>query len=237
MKKLSKRTMMILAAVGIVIVLVAVGIVVLQPGGNDLTGTANLVISPPNPTVKEGNTAWLDVNATLYCNWYTSNAAIVAFADSPKSTRGVMIKGVAVGQATIEARCGLFYTNHVSTIVNVLPGPTATPTRTQTPKPPTITPTPTRTATPRPTATPTGPYLTPADMTVNKLQTVNYTLNNAAGMTGICTWSSNKGSFAPTGYGGCYGTLMVDGYTGVEGTGYVKVVRDGKEFSASITVR
>ena len=237
MKNLNKRTMMILAAVGIVIVLAAVGIVVLQPGGNELTGTVNLVISPPNPTVKEGNTAWLDVNATLYCNWYTSNSAIVAFADDSKSTKGVMIKGVAVGQATIEARCGLFHTNHVSTIVQVLPGPTITPTRTQTPAPPTVTPTPTRTATPRPTATPTGPYLTPADATVNKLQNVNYTLNNLGAHSTICTWSTDKGTFAPSGYGACFGTLYVEGYTGIEGTGYVSVVRDNKEFRTSITVR
>ncbi len=128
MKKLNKRARLLLAIAGIVIIVVAAGLVLLGQGG-DLFGTAALVITPSNPTLVAGNSTGLSVNAVYKCAWSSSNTAIVSLVNYSGETKSVTVKGNAAGSATITARCGLglMNVNSVSTHVTVQapppPGP------------------------------------------------------------------------------------------------------------------
>jgi hypothetical protein len=129
MKTLSKRTKILLATAGLLLVVIVLGIAVLQPGATGLFGTSALVITPTNPLIGLNYTRNLDVNAVMNCNWFSSNEAIIGFMDPPgtRVLKGVVIHARSLGTATIEARCGVLNVHHVSITLTVVNPPTVTP--------------------------------------------------------------------------------------------------------------
>ncbi len=119
MKKLSTRTKILLAIAGVVIVVIVGGLVLVGPAETNLFGATTLVITPSNPTQALGGIQVLSVNAVWPCNWFTSNSDIADFINSHVDTKVVQVRTKAVGTATIEARCGAVYSNHVSTVITV----------------------------------------------------------------------------------------------------------------------
>jgi uncharacterized delta-60 repeat protein len=119
--------------VGVLVVVVAVGVVITQVSTNALLGTAVIQISAPS-TITLGASTGIRANAEK-CAWTSSNSAVVAlsgFADIPGwSTANA--SGAGVGTATITAAC---IGGTASTTVNVVAlAPTATLTCTNTPAP------------------------------------------------------------------------------------------------------
>lgn len=232
MKNLSTRAKILLAVVGVVIVVVAAGLAMTQSGGSDLSGSGVIVISPSAFSLHVGvDTQKLTVNSLFGCNWSSSNTAVATFVGDTSKVKSVTVTGVGVGSATITADCTA--ANPKANLV-VYPPHTGTPTTT-----PTITPvppsrTPTRTPSPSATPTPTGIWLNPSNITVGKNSIVNYAVQNY-GSAKCSNWYSSKGVISTVGQ--YQGSLYVEGYTGIEGTGYISVVCNGQEVRASITVQ
>ncbi len=143
MKNLNKRTKMILAIVGVVVVVVLVGLFILQPPIDQLFGaTVQLTITPANASIAQGATIKFNVNSTVNsaegCVWYSSNpnvATLVAY-----DIGSGKFQGVGTGTATIQVKCS---DGSAGTVLTVVPPPTATPTPTPThtptlPAPPTL---------------------------------------------------------------------------------------------------
>ncbi len=119
MKTLNSRTKMLLAIAGIVIVVVAAGLLLLGPG-EDLFGTTIIHISPENPTIHRQTLLNMSINSVGNCDWTTSNIAIVSLyrydpsnpiashTSAQYDTKLVQVYGVSVGQATITAKCAIF---------------------------------------------------------------------------------------------------------------------------------
>ena len=119
MKNVSKRTKMIMAIVGIVVVIAVIGLVLTQPPASELLGASALVITPSNPTIVVGNSIVLSVNSVYNCNWSSDNAAAVTILGDATEVKSVTVYANAYASANIEARCGLFKMNKVYTWVSV----------------------------------------------------------------------------------------------------------------------
>lgn len=122
MKNLNKRSAIILAIAGLVVVAVVAVVVFTPVGAGSLIGTAALVITPSNPAIVVGNSTGLSVNAVYNCAWSSSNTAVASLVNYSKETKAVRVKANAPGSATITAKCGFgaINVNHVSTTVTVL---------------------------------------------------------------------------------------------------------------------
>ncbi len=119
MKNLSKRTRIILAIVGLLVIVVVAIAVFTQVGGGELLGTTALVITPSNPTIwGVGNSIVLSVNSVYNCNWSSDNPSISFLGDATE-VKSITVYANAYASANIEARCGLFKTNKVYTWVSV----------------------------------------------------------------------------------------------------------------------
>ncbi len=142
MKKLNKRTQIILAIVGVLVV-VGIGVMVFsQATGEDLFGTViDIKISPSSSTIIVGQSATLSSGTALSnCSWSSSNTSVAAITSS--STKSATVLAKAAGTATITEKCGLLgrYKGSATVTVNPAPTPTPTPMPTATPSPaPTIT--------------------------------------------------------------------------------------------------
>ena len=124
MKNMGHRTQIILAIVGVLVVVgIVVGVVMTQSSASQLSGTAaDLVITPSNPTLGWGQSLTLTVNAKSACNWFSSNEGYVSFSGDTTEVKTVVVNGgLPDTSSTIEARCGIFNTNHVTTMVKVAP--------------------------------------------------------------------------------------------------------------------
>ena len=123
MKNISKRTKIILAIVGVVVIVtVTIGIFA-QVGGGELFGTTALVITPSNPSIIVGHTTDLTVNAKYDCSWASSNTnvSIINYCDgvSCPERKTITVQANANGTAVIAAQCGwsIFDVNVVKTTV------------------------------------------------------------------------------------------------------------------------
>ncbi len=239
MKNLSKRTKMLLAIGGIVIVVVVAGLLLLGPGDEVLFGATVIHISPENPRIVPGQNLNLTINSVGNCFWTTSNANAVKFnlGSGPMNegstgvadgeTKSVWVKGYSLGQSVISAKCALFTRSTTVYVVAPTPTPTPTPSRTPTPPP---TATPTRTLVP--TATPTGMWLSPSNATVNRGGTIAYRIANTGGAATVCGgYSSDKGTLV----GSATGATFTAGQTA--GTGYVKMYCNNVWLQTGVTVQ
>ncbi len=129
MKNLNKRTKIIAAIVGVVVLVVVIGLVITQPPASELLGTTALVITPSNPTIVSGNSIGLSVNATYNCAWSSSDTSKVSLVNYNGETKAVTVKGNAAGSATIQAKCGIINVNKVTTTVTVLPALAISPSK------------------------------------------------------------------------------------------------------------
>ncbi len=117
MKNLSTRTKLLLAIAGVVIVVVLAGVVLVGPGEINLFGATTLVITPSNFTMTTNNTYVFSANAGSACNWFSSDHNVVMLLSPYTETKSVQVIALNEGSATLEAHCGVFKTNHVSTVV------------------------------------------------------------------------------------------------------------------------
>ncbi len=233
MKNFNRRNKIVLAIAGVVIVVLIAGIAILGVGDTGLFGGSVITIQPSGFSVHVGTTYKASVNALFGCNWSSSDATIATFVGDHTKVKSVTVIGVAVGTVTIKANCTAANPTATVVVYPALPTPTFTPAPTNTPAP---TRTPTPTPKPLPTATPSGMWLNPANATVSRNQALNYTVVNYQLSGGYCTnWASDKGSFSVASQNAA--TLMVEGYTGIQGTGYVRVVCNGVTVQTSITVQ
>ncbi len=127
MRNLNKRTKLLLAIAGVLVVIIVAGVILLQPGGTGLFGTTAVHLDPENPTMYFHNYLGMRVSSNALCNWFTSNQNIVSFNSEYDDTNGVQLWSMGPGTATIEAHCGLFHSVHHSTNVTVLPLPVISP--------------------------------------------------------------------------------------------------------------
>ena len=232
MKNLNRRSKIVLAIAGVVVVLI-VGIAILGVGDTGLFGGSVITVQPSGFSVHVGTTYKASVNALFGCDWSSSNTAIATFVGDHTKVKSVTVIGVSEGTVTIKANCAAANPTATVVVYPALPTPTFTPAPTNTPAP---TRTPTPTPKPLPTATPSGMWLNPANATVSRNQPVGYKVENYQSGTSCTNWASDKGVFSvlpnsPT------ATLMVEGYTGIQGTGYVRVVCNGVTVQTSITVQ
>ncbi len=212
MKNLNKRTKIILAIVGVVIVIAVIGLAITQPPASELLGTTALVITPSNPTIIIGDSIVLSVNSVYNCNWFTSSTVVASFVGDSTEVKSVTVTGNAEGLVTINANCGLINVNKAMTIVTVNRPPTPTPT-------------------PPPTPTPTGLWLSPANASVREDDLVNYTVQNATQNTACRNWSSDLGDIS-AGSSNNTAILRADWV----GRGYVRVTCDGVVINTSVTI-
>ncbi len=123
MKNMNKRTKVILAIVGIVVIAaIAIGVnLVGQPSTESLSGSTVLIITPSDPAIPNGNIVALEVNAKYDCAWSSSDTNIVSLVNYVNQTKTVVVQGNALGTATITAKCGagVFNVNKVTTSVTV----------------------------------------------------------------------------------------------------------------------
>ncbi len=126
MKNLSKRTKTLVGVAAVLVVVLVAGIILLQPGGSGLFGTAVPVITPANPTILVAQQLILSTGDPT-CKWSTSSAAVSIITSTAGASIG--IQGISSGTATITAKCG---SATASTTVTVASRPTATPTATPT---------------------------------------------------------------------------------------------------------
>ncbi len=117
MKNLSTRTKRLLAIAGIVIVVAVVGLVLVGPGEINLFGATTLVITPSNFTMTSDHTYLFSANAGYACNWFSSDHNVVMLLSPYTETKSVQVIALNEGSPTLEAHCGVFKTNHVSTVV------------------------------------------------------------------------------------------------------------------------
>ena len=126
MKRLNRRTGLLLAAAVVLVVIVA-GVVMLEPGATGLFGASAVYLDPQNPTMYVENYLGMRVSSKALCNWFTSNHNVVSFNSESYDENAVQLRSTGPGSATIEARCGLFNAVHHSTTVTVFPLPVITP--------------------------------------------------------------------------------------------------------------
>jgi hypothetical protein len=119
MKKLNRRSKILLGIGALVLVAVVAGIVLLEPGGVSLFGGTVIHISPENPTITVGQTIDMSINSVFGCNWESSDYFVAPFVfDGGKGTadymgddeykpKHVQVKGTKPGQAVIKAECML----------------------------------------------------------------------------------------------------------------------------------
>ncbi len=127
MKKLNRRTGLLLATAGVVLVAIVAGVIMLDPGATGLFGTTGVYLDPQNPTMYVDNYLGMRVTSKALCNWFTSNNSVVTFNTDRYDENAVQLRSVGGGSAVIEARCGLFNAAHHSTTVTVRPVPVITP--------------------------------------------------------------------------------------------------------------
>ncbi len=135
MKKMSKRTQVLLAITAVVVVVVVAVVVFFQASGDDLFGTViSITISPSSSTIIVGHSVTLSSGTALSnCSWSSSNTSVASITSS--STKSATVLGKGVGQVTITETCGALdrYHGSASVTVNAPPTPTPTPTPTRTP--------------------------------------------------------------------------------------------------------
>ena len=139
MKNLSKRTKIILAIVGVVVIAaIVIGVVMTQTPVGELFGTTALVITPSNPTIGVGQTVTLSVNSVFGCEWEYPSTIVDFVCDKTThcttsvygynqvdisywESKSFPVSGKAPGLATITANCGFAATNinKATTIVTV----------------------------------------------------------------------------------------------------------------------
>jgi hypothetical protein len=107
MKNLSKRTKMLLATAGVVIIVVVAGLVLLEPG-DGLFGTTVIHISPTSAGISVAQSVNMSINSVFVCKWSTSNQTIARISnyDTNGDTK-ITANGVYPGQATIKANCAI----------------------------------------------------------------------------------------------------------------------------------
>ncbi len=127
MKNLTKRTKLLLAIAGVLVVVIVAGVVLLQPGATGLFGTTAVHLDPENPTMYFHNYLGMRVSSNALCNWASSNQDIVSINSEFMDQNGIQLWSKNPGTATIEARCGWFNSVHHSTTVTVLPVPVINP--------------------------------------------------------------------------------------------------------------
>ncbi len=136
MKNVSKRTKIVLAIVGVLVVAVIVGGILGATGqvsrsnlfGLELLPPTNtptpaptatptptpLVITPSNPTINVGAQLQLTVNSTAPCDWTSGNPAVVSFVNYTGPTKSVTIIGNKAAQSYVEAKCWKGVTTNVT---------------------------------------------------------------------------------------------------------------------------
>jgi hypothetical protein len=127
MKRLNRRTGLLLAIAVLVAAVIVVGVFVLEPGATGLFGATAVHLDPQNPIMYVDNYLGMRVSSTAKCNWFTSNNKVIYFNGDFQDTNAVQLWSTGPGSATIEARCGLFNAVHHSTGVTVRPVPVITP--------------------------------------------------------------------------------------------------------------
>lgn len=124
MKKLNRRSRILIAVGALVVVAVLGGLVLFEPGGVDLFGGTVIHISPENPTINVDQLLDMSINSVGNCTWSSSNPNVVDiyywFLDT---SRKATVIGKAPGQATIKANCWM---NRYTT-VTVRKPPVVTP--------------------------------------------------------------------------------------------------------------
>lgn len=115
MKNLNKRTKALLAIAGIVIVVVVVGLVIVQPGQDELVGTTVIHISPQNPTIAVGQILDMSINSVGNCFWSFPSENVALFTFGPETigvtdfdTKSVKVIGRGPGQVVLTAKCFMF---------------------------------------------------------------------------------------------------------------------------------
>ncbi len=123
MKNLNTRAKMLLAIAGIVIVVIAAGLVLLGPG-DDLFGATVIHISPANPTIPLYQAIDMSINSVGDCEWGTSVPNVANYLAGACSTNNgvyrcanmawdVSTKNTKLianwpGQTVITAKCFMF---------------------------------------------------------------------------------------------------------------------------------
>ena len=118
MKNLSKRTKTLLAIAAVVLVVV-VAVIVFGQGGSPLHGTSAYVITPANPTVKQGDTIKLCIPGRAKWSSEAPKVAAVAKGNDAQLVDCVEVQGVAAGQTTITAKVSPYGLTQAQTIVTV----------------------------------------------------------------------------------------------------------------------
>jgi hypothetical protein len=118
MKKLSKRTKMLVAIAAVVLVVVVV-VIGFAEGGSPLHGTSAYVITPENPTVEQGATVTLCIPGQA--RWSSENPKVAAVAEGNNAqlVDCIEVQGVAAGQTTITAKVSPYGFTETQTIVAV----------------------------------------------------------------------------------------------------------------------
>jgi hypothetical protein len=123
MKNLNKRTKILMAIAGGVVVVGVLVIAIFQPPLNELFGTSQVQLIPYTSTISIGQTIALQMPGGANCNWSNGDQRI-SFVNNVKTGTSVTVKGASSGQAQVIATCGSIVGVG---LVNVL-APTPTPT-------------------------------------------------------------------------------------------------------------
>ncbi len=108
MKNLSRRTKLLLAIAGVVIVVIVAGLVVLGPGDEALFGGTIIHISPENPTINVDQNIDMSINSVFTCTWSTTDPSVIQLWNwHPDYSRRLQVLGLKPGSATIKANCGM----------------------------------------------------------------------------------------------------------------------------------
>lgn len=108
MKNLSKRTKMLLAIAGVVIVVIVAGLVLLGPGDEALFGGTVIHISPQNPTINVDQNIDMSINSVLNCTWSSTDESVIQLWNwHPDYSRKIQVLGLKPGYATVKANCGM----------------------------------------------------------------------------------------------------------------------------------
>ncbi len=118
MKTLNKRNRTLLAIVGVLVILVIAIMAFSQVRSNGLLGTAAYVITPANPSIKQGETVTLCTPGQG--RWDSADPKIVAIVKgNDKLVECIDVQGMAAGQATITAHASPYGVTQTQTIVTV----------------------------------------------------------------------------------------------------------------------
>lgn len=123
MKTLNKRTKILLAIAGVVIVVIAAGVVILQPSGFGLFGTTTYPYLSPNISsiqVGEHKTLTVIGNPALaspVCTWSVSSGLGI----STSSATSITIYGQWKNTASVTAKCNVGTVTHTLSVTAATP--------------------------------------------------------------------------------------------------------------------